>query len=305
MQLNHRLRDDIFSIIETIRGNAKLYQEKSFIIRAQTMDDLEFKIIDRIDALNEDRDILDKMTDLKKIAQKTKHNLEEVDLNMFLRLRMKISQGEYRGERLLQLIAEYLDDNLKGFPHQDATGYDDLDTFLNGLLTYEPIPSETKGREPEMVYYQKTPARIMLELIKRAEFKPQDVFIDLGSGLGQAAMLVNLITAVPSIGVEFEPLFCAYARARAAELHLQDVEFISGDARFADYSRGTVFYMYTPFEGKMLQETLQNLMGEAKKSKIRIFTYGPCSPIVAQQNWLMRVNERHHESGGLVEFQSL
>jgi Histone methylation protein DOT1 len=296
---------EILSAVEIISANGRLHQEKNFGIRAQAIDDLEFKIIDRIDALMEDRVKLDKMSDLKEFALKTKRELETVDLKMFQQLRIKISRGEYHGAGFLKLLDEYFDNNLKSIFHQDRIGYDELDIFLNGLLTYQKIPTELKVREPGMVYYQKTPARIILELIKRAEFNPRDVFIDLGAGLGQVVMLVNLITAVRSIGVEFEPAFCAYARARAEELNLKDVEFICGDARFADFSGGTVFFMYTPFEGKILQETLQNLIGEAEKNKIRIFTYGPCTPIIAQQNWLERVNEMHMEPDGLGEFKSL
>lgn len=304
MLLKNRLGEDIFSIIENIRNNARLYQEKSFILRAQAIDDLEFKIIDRIDTLMESRNELKRMTRLKEFAQKVKDDLEEVDLNMFQQLRIKIAQGEYRGVQLLKLMDEYFHFNLKEIIHQDATGYDHLDTFLNGLLTYEPIPSETKLREPEMVYYQKTPARIMLELIERAELKPQDIFFDLGSGLGQVAMLVNLISGAHAKGVEFEPAFCWYARARVTDLLLKNVEIITGDARYADYSGGTVFFMYTPFNGRILLDTLQNLMGEAKKRKIRILTYGLCSYTVAQQNWLARVSQRNAGPSGLMEFQS-
>jgi hypothetical protein len=295
----------IYSIIENIRIDAKLYQEKSFIVRAQAIDDLDFKIIDRIDVLMESRNVSNRMTMLKEFAQKVKDDLEEVNLNMFQQLRIKIAQGKYRGVHLLKLMDEYLHFNLKEIIHQDATGYDHLDTFLNGLLTYKPIPSETKLREPEMVYYQKTPARIVLELIERAELKPQDIFIDLGSGLGQVAMLVNLISGAHAKGVEFEPAFCGYARSRVEQLVLENVEFITGDARYADYSGGTVFFMYTPFNGGILQDTLQNLMGESKKRKIRIFTYGPCSYTVALQNWLAQVSERNVGLSGLVEFQSM
>ena len=296
---------ELFSAVKTISKNGKLYEERNFSARNQAIDELEFNIIDRIDALTGDRDTLDKMSDVKEFAQKIKRDLEAVDLKVFQQLRIKISQGDYRGPNFLALLDEYFGNNLKEVPQQEFIGYDDLDIFLNGLLSHQDIPGETKEREPDMIYYQKTPVRIVLELIRRAEFKPRDVFIDLGSGLGQVVMVVNLITNVHSIGLEYEPAFCRYAKARAAELHLQDVEFICGDARFADYSGGTVFFMYTPFEGKMLLETLRNLKGEAKKTKIRIFTFGSCTPVVAQQDWLQKVQEMHPESGGLGLFHSL
>lgn len=162
------------------------------------------------------------------------------------------------------------------------------------------MPEETLDREPEMIFYQKTPARIILELINKADFKPHDVFFDLGSGLGQVSILVNLLTSVLSMGVEFEPSFCKYAMACATELNLTNVKFINIDARYADYGAGTVFFLYTPFEGKMLQDVLQKLNSEGKKRKIRVFTYGPCMPHVAKKAWLINQGS----CSGLGEFVS-
>jgi hypothetical protein len=304
MQLKNTLQDEILSEIETIGKDGKLYQEKNFNLRLQAIDYIEFHVIDRIDALMENADVFDRMNFLKQYAKKVKCNLEDVDTRMFHQLRTKISQGGYRGKLLMDLIDEHLVYNLNTIHQQNIIGYDNLDMFLNGLLSNQNLPVETKDREPEMVYYQKTPARIILEFIKRAEFQPQDVFFDLGSGLGQVIILVNLLTSVMSRGVEFEPSFCNYAKACAADLNLSHVDFINADARYADYSSGTVFFMYTPFEGQILQEVLQNLKGEAKKRKIMIFTYGPCTTEVAKQNWLVKGREINNRSGELGKFFS-
>jgi hypothetical protein len=305
IQLKNTLEDEILSNIETIEKDEKLYFEKNFNLRLQAIDYIGFHVIDRINALMESTDPFDIMNFLKQYAKKVKCHLEDIDTRMFHQLRTKISQGGYRGKLLLDLIDEYLDYNLSTSLRQDAIGYDNLDMFLNELLTNQNPPVETKVREPEMVYYQKTPARIILEVIKKAEFNPQDVFFDLGSGLGQVAILVNLLTSVVSKGVEFEPAFYGYAKASVADLNLNHVDFINIDARYADYSSGTIFFMYTPFEGKMLQDVLQNLHGEAKKRKIKIFTYGPCTPEVGHQNWLIKESEIQTCSGEFGEFLSI
>jgi precorrin-6B methylase 2 len=141
-----------------------------------------------------------------------------------------------------------------------------------------------------MVYYQKTPVRIVFEMINKAAFKRGDVFYDLGSGLGQVTILVNLLASVTSKGVEFEPAYCEYSKTVAAGLDLENVEFINADARYADYSSGTVFFMYTPFEGKILGDVLNTLNAESKKRKIRIITYGSCTKEVARTHWLRQVS---------------
>jgi hypothetical protein len=305
MQLKNILQNEILSDIETIEKDGKLCEEKNFNLRLQAIDYIEFHVVDRINALMETGEVFDLMNFLLQYAKKVKCHLENVNESMFRELRTKISKGGYKGKLLIDLIDEHFDYSLSTFLQQDAIGYDNLDMFLNGLLTKQKMPVETKDREPEMIYYQKTPARIILELIKKAEFKPHDVFFDLGSGLGQVTILVNLLTSVISKGVEFEPAFCSYAKACVADLHLSDVDFINIDARYADYSSGTVFFMYSPFEGEMLQSILQNLKGEAKKRKIKIFTYGPCTLEVARQNWLSNRCLIQNCPGEFGEFFSL
>ena len=50
------------------------------------------------------------------------------------------------------------------------------------------------------------------------------------------------------------------------ELNLSEVDFINVDAREAEYADGTVFFLYTPFEGKMLLEVLGRLKEEAQRA---------------------------------------
>jgi len=291
MHLKNELLYDIRKDIEVIEKDERLYEEKHFKLRAQAIDDIEFHIIDRIDGLITEVDAIDQLYFLKQYATSVKHDLESIDAKMFHQLRTEILQGACKGSSLMDLIDKYFGQISNTIPEQDAAGYDDLDLFFNGLLSYGDIPVETKEREAEMVFYQKTPARIILELVNRAAFKPDDVFVDIGSGLGQVSILVHLLSGVTCNGVEFEPAFCSYANACAAALNLTDVAFVNTDARNADYSSGTVFFMYTPFEGKMLQDVLQRLKNEAKKRTIKIFTYGPCTDEVTKHDWLIREKE--------------
>jgi hypothetical protein len=86
---------------------------------------------------------------------------------------------------------------------------------------------------------------------------------------------------------------------------LPNVDFISKDARNGDYSLGTVFFLYTPFEGRMLQDMLDILQKEAQKRAISIFTYGPCSPHVARQDWLYSTYDCVGNPDQLYQFSSL
>jgi hypothetical protein len=277
---------EIQSHIEEIEHNSSLYEEKSFDKRIEVIDFLEFHIIDQIECLLQKTEQPDDLILLKFRVEKVKSQLEKIDINLFQKLRANVRKGKYKGQAFRNLVNEYVDFDLGNNAHQQEAGYDNLDIFINGLFLFQSMPEQTKDLEPEMVFYQKTPARIVFELVEKCPFTKDDVFFDLGSGLGQVAMLVNLLAGITVKGVEFEPVFCDYAQNCASELNLSGVTFVNADARNADYSQGTVFFMYTPFGGEMLQEALELLRKESLLRKIKLITYGPCTAEVASQSWL-------------------
>jgi hypothetical protein len=296
---------EIQSDIEAIEKNPALYQETNFHSRVEAIDYIEFNIIDRIEGLLQTINPPEGLIPLKQSAERAKRRLEDIDDNLFQRLRADIRTGSCTGTALKGLIDQYVGRNSSSSRPQDEIGYDSLDMFINGLLLIQAVPTETKAREPEMVSYQQTPARIIFELVEKAHLTGEDVFYDLGSGLGQVPILVNLLSGATARGVEFEPAYCDYARVCAADLNLSGVAFINADARTADYSEGTVFFMYTPFEGSVLQEVLEKLRGESQKRRIRLFTYGPCTPQVSRQKWLKWVDQNEAHLYKLGVFRSL
>ena len=293
---------EIQAEIRAIERDKALYAEANFTGRGEAIDLIEFKVIARIEELLLARGQAKELTALKQYAERVKKRLEEIDKNLFRRLRTDIKSGNCPGAELRRQIAEYVGCGSMGKSRD--VGYDSLDAFINGLLLIEGAPEETKEREPEMVFYQPTPARVIIELIEKAELQKEDVFYDLGSGLGQVSMLVNLLSGARAKGVEFEPAYCDYARRCARELNLSQVEFINIDAREADYSEGMVFFMYTPFEGELLREVLEKLKGESRKRAIRVCTYGPCTLRVSLQAWLRRVDQNGDDVHRLAIFRS-
>jgi hypothetical protein len=277
---------EIQSYIGAIEKDFSLYEDKSFDKRMVVIDFMEFHIIDQLEELLRKTTLPTHLTFLKDRAEKVKSALEETNISLFKSLQAKIRMASYTGTAFKNLVNEYVDFNLNYNEHQEEAGYDNLDIFINGLSHFDTIPEQTKDLEPEMVYYQKTPARIVFELVEKCPFMKEDVFFDLGSGLGQVAILVNLLAGVTTKGVEFEPAFCDYARDCAAMLNLSNVTFINTDARRADYSEGTIFFMFTPFSGEIMQEVLAILREESLLRKIKIITYGPCTAQVALQSWL-------------------
>ena len=92
---------------------------------------------------------------------------------------------------------------------------------------------------------------------------PNDVFVDLGSGLGKVTMAVHLLTGARAIGVELQPDLVSRARAEASYLGLQGVSFVEADALNADLDDATVLFLYLPFTG----DVLAGVMGGSRPSR--------------------------------------
>jgi hypothetical protein len=275
--------------IQTIANNSSLYDGKNFDARTDAIDFLEFNISGQIDTFQPSAPDQERLAELQYHAEKVKSHLQEIDNQLFSRLKQEIKQRKHGGKSFENLVREYVN---FGNCHREQEGYDNLDIFINCLLSLHHMPEQSRPLEPEMVFYQKTPARVIFEMVKSAGFAKEDTFFDIGSGLGQVVMLVNLLTGLRTVGVEFDSAFCQYSYECAATLGLQDVAFVNADARDSDYTLGTVFFIYTPFRGTMLEDVLEMLKQESLKRKIRIVTYGPCTPEVAAQDWLRLVSPK-------------
>jgi hypothetical protein len=168
----------------------------------------------------------------------------------------------------------------------ETEGYDFLDELISGVLQFGEPDTTTVQPTAEMVFYQPTPARHIFDLFERTGLSEDDVLVDIGSGLGHVPMLTSICTKARSVGIELEPAYVDCAQQAMESLKLGRVTFIQQDARSADFSNGTVFYLYTPFTGTILRATLELLRQQAKSRPIRICTFGPCTSAVAAEDWL-------------------
>jgi hypothetical protein len=281
---------EIQSRLDAIANDAALFDELNFGARASTLDHLDFHILDRIAGLLENSASPRELVHPRTRAERIMHRLESVDAALFRRVRADIRSGHATGAGLRRVIDRYVLSNLTKGDADNNLGYDLLDLFLNGLLLWRALPPETKSVNSEMVFYQQTPARFAIELIDRALVTDNDVFFDVGSGLGQVAILANLLSGASAEGIEIERGFCDYARMTAAELNLTRVGFQNVDARTANYAGGTVFFMYTPFVGSISATVLDRLRIESLTRRIRVATYGPITSQVARLSWLKPLN---------------
>jgi hypothetical protein len=217
--------------------------------------------------------------DLVRRARAIRERWEALNRECYAAMRREIQRGNGRKALLAWRSAAS-----RAVP---ASGdeYDALDELIGGVLQFEQ-PGAVAEPAAEMVFYQPTPARHVFDLIDRLAFDEHDVLIDLGAGLGHVPLLVALCTDARCIGIELEAAYVECASRSTNALNLSRVAFITQDARTADLSAGTVFYLYTPFTGSVLRTVLDALRREASRRPIRVCTFGPCTPMVAAEPWL-------------------
>ena len=174
-------------------------------------------------------------------------------------MRERIRRGELRGDALLAWIAA-IDPARRDAEVARLLGID-------GAVDASPPGEDRVGYIPSGV-------APIVRAIFDAPITKEDVFVDLGSGLGKVAMLVHLLTGARTRGVEIQPALVARARESAAALGLDAVSFEEKDARDADLAGGTVFFLYAPFTGPVLAATLERLRGVARTRDIVVCALG-------------------------------
>ena len=236
-------------------------------------------------------------------AQALERRLRAADAECFQTLRCRIRSGAHTASSLRHLF----DGHTRYRPGrlgQIHRGYDALDALIQGLLCAEQAPEPLQTLERDMVHYEPTPARVILDLVDQVQWTANDVFYDLGAGLGHVAILVHLLTGVVATGVEIVAAYSRHAQGCAEALGLSQVHFVNSDARDMNYANGTVFFMYTPFTGAVLDTVLAALAREARHRPLTVCTHGACTHDVAQQPWLQLRDPVANQAYALAVFES-
>lgn len=224
--------------------------------------------------------------DLYRRTLATRARLEAINRECYEAIRREIQQGT-GGDSLLAWARQSADEGGTSLTGDD--GYDWLDTLVGEVLQFDLSDTDLGELAADMVPYQPTPARHIFDLLGRLALTELDVLVDIGSGLGQVPLLTSICSCGSSIGIELQAAYVECARRSAAGLSLSDVTFVQQDARAADLSAGTVFYLYTPFSGAIMRSVLDSLRVEARGRAIRVCTYGACTLTVAEEPWLRSV----------------
>jgi len=200
----------------------------------------------------------------------------------------RLRQGLLRGSLTPAELRSELDRLTAYTPERRALHIEQepADRLVDGIMRLERFRGSPTIEDRDFVHLEDSPVRVLLDLIDHVSLAASDCFFDLGSGLGRAALLVHWLSGVRARGVEVQPEYHAFADSLAGEFRLERVRFERADVRDADLSEGTVFYLFTPFKGRILDALWAKLQQEARSRAIRVCTYGAISLAAARLGWL-------------------
>ena len=284
--------------LQAIAGDESLLAEDNVVARSQALD-----LLDLADEISQMRRWSDVLSDLGLDGLRSR--LSAANEALFHRARMALTSGTgglAEKRRYLDRFTEYR----PGEEPQLHLGTDGLDLVLDGVMGLEEAQvDQAPPRHPDMVHYVPTPARAILDLVDHMAPSLGDVFFDLGSGLGRVVILFQLITGIRAFGVEVEPSYCTLAQRCADRLGLDGARFLRADARAVDLSGGSLFFMFTPFEGEILDSVFQRLERLAAQHAICLCTYGTVTMAAAREPWLEIVDPNRLHAYKLAAFKSV
>ncbi len=156
---------------------------------------------------------------------------------------------------------------LLGIPPRDRDAWLDLVLGLDDFFA-EDGPELPLGCVP----YLPCSVEALLRMVEYAQVRASDVFVDVGSGVGRAALLVHLLTGAAAIGLEIQSPLVRASRAFVERVNVSRVSVINGDASaLAGFMMiGSIFFLYCPFSGERLEKLLDTLEPIARTREIRI-----------------------------------
>ena len=130
------------------------------------------------------------------------------------------------------------------------------DAWVDRQLGISDVPADGASLPRGCVPYLPAPIDKLVEIAEHAHVTASDVFVDVGAGIGRAAIAMHLLTGATAIGVEIQPQLVRAARALAARY--ERVSIVEGDA--ADtVPAGSVYFLYCPFSDARLAKVLAAL----------------------------------------------
>lgn len=134
--------------------------------------------------------------------------------------------------------------------------------------------------------------------------QPHDIVFDLGSGMGRVLCLFARRKVKRCVGIELFPSLCEVAEANAKKLkgRKSPIEIRQGDVAQADFTEGTIFFLFNPFGADTLRVVLERINNSRNGTNRKItFVYYKDlhANVFESASWL----EKYHEMKTLSDIR--
>ncbi len=176
----------------------------------------------------------------------------------------------------------------------------DRDSWVDLVLGLDGLPEDGPELPRGCAPYLPCPVDALRRALELADVQPSDVFVDVGAGLGRAALVAHLLTGAAAVGIEIQPALVRASRDLAGRVGIERFHAVEGDAvRLTGFIViGSVFFLYCPFSGARFEKVLTDLEGVARTRPIHVCCVDvPLTP----RPWLALVSPM---SDGLAVYRS-
>lgn len=288
-------------LVEEISGYAGspgLFVEENFMLRSEALDAIRI-FLDNIPGAPQDSDLQDAVIQARHLKEK----ILRFNISVAQTYRDLIMKG-YPSEELRERLNKFTRYR-KGVKLTASYGPENLDHLINAITEYDVDSIRLPKREKEMIHLEVTPLAVVIELADILHPLPADLFYDLGSGLGHALMVYNLLTGLPAVGIEIEPYYCELSAASVSSLHLKGISIRNENVLDSTMDDGTIFFLFSPFTGGLLEQVLDKLKQLSERRSITICSYGPLTKTLVNHSWMKIMDERMADPFRLAVFHSV
>lgn len=143
----------------------------------------------------------------------------------------------------------------------------------------------------DAVHYEPLPYHSVFRIMDRLRLQPDDVLVDLGSGMGRAVCVGASYPVKASIGVEIEPDLHALALENVARARSRrsPIQLVCQSATEYDFRGATALWVFNPFGAS----TMRTVMGQLERSllenprTVRIaYINATCAHVLAALPWI-------------------
>lgn len=143
--------------------------------------------------------------------------------------------------------------------------------------------------QEERVFYEGCQWLPVRRVLKTLNPGPEDVFVDLGSGKGQALLIAGRLPFARVLGVDLVPILTEQAQRNIAvarpRLKAREVHALSADALTWEIPDDlSVLYLYCPFTGELFRSVMERVFGsyDRRARRLHIVYTFPW-----EHNWLL------------------